>query len=80
MEVNQTVHPEDTDVTEDDIGNVTINNVFTDQEYNDLGMTVRGKLLLMLECQSSWSMNIIIRLFLYLAHTWNEHIRSEERR
>ena len=26
-----------------DIGDVTINNVFTDQEYNDLGMTVRGK-------------------------------------
>ena len=76
LQLYQTVHPEDTDVTEDDIGDVTINNVFTDQEYNDLGMTVRGKLLLMLECQSSWSVNIIVRLLLYLAHTWNEHIEA----
>ena len=76
LQLYQTVHPEDTDVTEDDIGDVTINNVFTDQEYNDLGMTVRGKLLLMLECQSSWTVNIIVRLLLYLAHTWNEYIES----
>ena len=32
LQLYQTVHPEDTDVTEDDIGDVTINNVFTDQE------------------------------------------------
>ena len=76
LQLYQTVHPEDTDVTEEDIGDVTINNVFTDQEYNDLGMTVRGKLLLMLECQSNWSVNIIVRLLLYLAHTWNEHIEA----
>ncbi|WP_394683067.1 hypothetical protein [Schaedlerella sp.] len=46
------------------------------QEYNDLGMTVREKLLLMLEAQASWTKNIIIRIFLYLAHTWNEYIES----
>lgn len=76
LQLYQAIHPEDTDVTEEDIGNVTIKNVFTDQEYNDLGMTVREKLLLMLEAQSSWTMNIIIRIFLYLAHTWNEYIES----
>lgn len=76
LQLYQAIHPEDTDVTEADIGNVTIKNVFTDQEYNDLGMTVREKLLLMLEAQSSWTVNIIIRIFLYLAHTWNECIES----
>ena len=76
LQLYQAIHPEDTDVTEADIGNVTIKNVFTDQEYNDLGMTVREKILLMLEGQSSWTMNIIIRIFLYLAHTWNEYIES----
>lgn len=74
LQLYKAIHPEDTNVTEADIGDVTINNVFTDQEYNDLGMTVRGKLLLMLECQSTWSMNIEVRILLYLAHTWNEHI------
>lgn len=76
LQLYQAIHPEDTDVTEADIGNVTIKNIFTDREYNDLGMTVREKLLLMLEAQSSWTMNIIIRIFLYLAHTWNEYIES----
>ena len=37
LQLYQAIHPEDTDVTEADIGNVTIKNVFTDQEYNDLG-------------------------------------------
>lgn len=52
LQLYQTIHPEDTDVTESDIGNVTIKNIFTDQEYNDLSMTVREKILLMLEAQS----------------------------
>lgn len=64
LQLYQALHPEDTDVTEADIGDVTIHNIFTDQEYNDLGMIVRGKLLVMLEAQASWTMNIIIRTFL----------------
>ena len=52
LQLYQAIHPEDTDVTESDIGNVTIKNIFTDQEYNDLGMTVREKILLMLEAQA----------------------------
>ena len=76
LQLYQALHPEDTDVTEADIGDVTIHNIFTDQEYNDLGMTVRGKLLVMLEAQASWTMNIIIRILLYLAHIWNEHIET----
>ena len=39
-------------------------------------MTVREKILLMLEAQSSWTKNIIIRIFLYLAHIWNEYIEN----
>lgn len=76
LQLYQAIHPEDISVTEEDIGNVTINNVFTDQEYNDLGMMMREKLLIMLEAQSSWTMNIIVRILLYLAHTWNEHIEA----
>ena len=39
-------------------------------------MTVRGKLLVMLEAQASWTVNIIIRILLYLAHIWNEYIET----
>ncbi|MDO5423594.1 MAG: hypothetical protein Q4F41_07710, partial [Eubacteriales bacterium] len=76
LQLYKAIHPEDTDVTETDIEMVTIKNVFTDQEYNDLGMNVRGKVLLLLEAQSSWTVNIVIRILLYLAHTWNEYIKT----
>ena len=39
-------------------------------------MTVREKLLILLEAQSTWSVNIVVRILLYLAHTWNEYIET----
>lgn len=70
------IHPEDTDVSIDDINLVTIENVITDQEYNDLGMTVRDKLLLLMEAQSVWTYNIAVRILLYLAQTWNIYLKE----
>ena len=70
----QTLHPEDTDVTEDTLDIVTIDNVLTDNLYNDLGIMVgNDKLLLLLEAQSSWTMNILIRILLYLAQSYHEY-------
>lgn len=76
LQLYQAIHPEDTEVTEDDIGDVTIDNILIDQQYNDLGMTVRGTLLVLLEAQATWTMNIIIRILLYLAFTWNRIIEE----
>ena len=76
LQLYQAIHPEDVTVTETDIGNVTIHNVFTNQEYNDFGMTVRDKVLILLEAQSTWSVNIIVRILFYLTHTWNRHLET----
>lgn len=49
----KTLHPEDADATEDLLDIVTIDNVLTDNLYNDLGIMVgNNKLLLLLEAQS----------------------------
>ena len=70
----KTLHPEDTDTTEDTLDIVTIDNVLTDNLYNDLGiMAGNNKLLLLLEAQSSWTMNILIRILLYLAQSYHEY-------
>ena len=70
----KTLHPEDTDVTEDTLDIVTIDNVLTDNLYNDLGIMVgNNRLLLLLEAQSSWTMNILIRILLYLAQSYHEY-------
>lgn len=70
----KTLHPEDTDATEDTLDIVTIDNVLTDNLYNDLGIMVGNqKLLLLLEAQSSWTVNILIRILLYLAQSYHEY-------
>lgn len=76
LKIYKTLHPDDITVTEDDITNVTIDNIITDQMYNDLGMTVRGMLLVLVEAQSTWTVNIIVRILLYLAHTWHRYIEE----
>ena len=70
----KTLHPEDADATEDTLDIVTIDNVLTDNLYNDLGiMAGDDKLLLLLEAQSSWTINILIRILLYLAQSYHEY-------
>ena len=78
LELYQTLHPEDEEVTLDQISSVTIQNVLLDQMYNDLGFTVGSRLLVLVEAQSTWSVNIVVRVLLYLANTWKEHIESQK--
>ena len=74
LKLYQTLHPEDTDATEDTLDIVTIDNVLTDNLYNDLGiMAGNNRLLLLLEAQSSWTVNILIRILLYLAQSYHEY-------
>ncbi len=74
LKLYKALHPEDTDATEDKLDIVTIDNVLTDNLYNDLGIMVSGnKLLLLLEAQSSWTVNILIRILLYLAQSYHEY-------
>ena len=41
LQLYQALHPEDTEVTEEQISRVTIQNVLLDQMYNDLGFVVK---------------------------------------
>ena len=74
LKLYQALHPEDTDATEDMLDIVTIDNILTDNLYNDLGIMVdNNKLLLLLEAQSSWTVNILIRILLYLTQSYHEY-------
>lgn len=54
---------------------VTIENVLTDNLYNDLGFIVNNKLMILIEAQSTWTMNILIRILLYLAQSYHEYFQ-----
>ena len=68
------LHPEDTEVTEEDCKLVTLEHVLTNGITNDLGFQVRDKLILLLEAQSKFSVNIALRMLLYLATTYKEYV------
>lgn len=73
LQLYKSLHPED-DVTEDDLTDVTIKNVLTDNIYNDLGFVVEDRLMIFVEAQSSvWTVNIIVRALMYLAQTWHDY-------
>lgn len=78
IQLYRTLHPEDTETTEEDLRNITIKNVLTDGIYNDLGFTAGDKLLILVEAQASWSMNIIIRALMYLVQSYHEYFEGKK--
>ncbi len=69
-----TLHPEDTDVTEEDCKLVTLENILTTGLYNDLGIQIRNRLILLVEAQSTFCINIVLRILLYLANTYKDYV------
>ncbi|MCD7711339.1 MAG: hypothetical protein LUJ25_01100, partial [Firmicutes bacterium] len=78
LQLYQALHPEDKTATEDSLTDITINNVLINGQYNDLGFMVNGKLMILTEAQSTWSMNIIVRALLYLVQSLQEHLDREK--
>ncbi len=64
LEMYRTLHPEDTDVTEKDCRLLTLKNILTNGLYNDLGFLVRNMLIILVEAQSTFSVNIAFRMLL----------------
>ena len=75
LKLYKTLHPEDTAATEDSLTDVTIENVLTDNLYNDLGFIVGNKRMILVEAQSTWTMNILVRVLLYLAQSYHEYFQ-----
>lgn len=74
FQLYKALHPEDTNVTEEQLTYVTIENILINGLYNDLGFMVGNRLVILTEAQSTWSVNIIIRVLLYLAQTYHDYL------
>lgn len=97
----QALHPGESEIAQEQIQIVTLENVLLNQPYNDLGMLVvagqdrtaeekeeepdhgvtaenqaaeAARLLVLCEAQSTWSVNILIRMLIYWAQTLQEYI------
>ena len=73
------LHPEDTEVTIEDIKISTLTAVFVNYLYNDLGFIVNKHgvphLILLVEAQSRWNNNMTMRVFIYLAETYHRYLK-----
>lgn len=68
------LHPEDTEVTVEDIHIQTIKSVLVNTLYNDLGFIVKDKFVMLVEAQSAWNPNMPLRMLFYLAETYRRYL------
>ena len=73
LKLYQALHPEDQETTVEDIKDVSIKNVLVNAQYNDVGFRIKDTILLLLEEQTKWSSNIVIRILMYLVQTYNDY-------
>ena len=75
IQLYRALHPEDKVVTENDIADVTLKHVLVDADYNDLGFSVGSRLMVLVESQSTWTLNIVIRALMYLVQTYHDYFK-----
>jgi len=73
LQLYQTLHPEDKDTTEADLTTTTLETLICKGIYNDLGFMVKDRLIILVEAQSTWSVNIIIRALMYLMASYSNY-------
>ena len=73
LKLYQSLNPRDLDCTEDEVNLISLKNVLLNGIYNDLGFSVKGKLIILVEAQSTWNINILVRMLYYLLHTCVEY-------
>ncbi len=79
LQMYQALHPDDTTIKADDLDIVTLKSILMNGIYNDLGFMVRGsQLMVLVEAQSTWSPNIVIRSLMYLMETYQDYFRENK--
>ncbi len=78
LQMYKEFHPEATDVTIDDITIDTLESIIVNTLYNDLGFLVKDKYVLLVEAQSTWNVNIALRMLFYLTETFRRYINDTE--
>ena len=61
-EVYISLYPNDKDIREEELEIVTLESIFVNGLYNDISFRVRDKLVVFIECQSTWSPNLPYRM------------------
>ncbi len=74
----EALHPELSEVDENDITAVTLDNVLVDSIHNDLAVMYLNKIMIFVEEQSYYNPNISIRLMIYGIRTIQNYITEND--
>lgn len=78
LELYRALHPEDMESEEKDLRIITLENIMAGGIYNDLGFELNEKLIFLIEAQATWTMNILVRMLMYLAKSYQDFIIRKE--
>ena len=82
LQLYKELHPEDTNVTVNDISIQSLKAVLVNTIYNDLGFIVNEngipKYVLLVEAQSFWNPNMTLRLLFYIAETYRKFLKKSK--
>ena len=67
-------HPKDKGIDEKEIETWTLSSIFTNIQINDLSLLVRDTILVLVEAQSTWTLNILPRVLEYLGESFNRYV------
>ena len=78
IQLYRALHPEDMETQQEDLTIVTLSRIIVREMYNDLGFLAGNRLLVLVEAQSSWSENIVVRFLMYLGETYRRYIEKND--
>ena len=78
LKMYQALHPEDQTVCESDIETITRECVVAQHAHNDLGILIKNTLMVFVEAQSTWSVNVAIRLASYAIQSLMDYFRERD--
>ena len=57
---------------------IRTSSIIVHEMYNDLGFVVSNRLIVLVEEQSTWSVNIVVRFLMYLGETYRRYIEKND--
>ena len=70
----QSLHDDADSYLDEDFKIVTLENAIINGQYNDLGFTVKDRLIILVEAQSTFNPNMGVRLLMYIAKSYHDYI------
>ena len=74
----QCLHDDSDNYSDEDFKIITLENVFINAPYNDLGFTVKNKVIILAEAQSTFNPNMGLRLLIYIAQSYHDYISEHK--